>query len=363
MRALSELFDETVIVAPVSGAANRPGERALTGQRLSVVPLTLPGGADWQRKVRLPFWLLQNGPRLVTEIVKADAVHTPIPGDLGTLGMLLAWVLGKPLFVRHCGNWAVQRTLAERFWHWFMERTAGGRNLMLATGASDEPPSTRNSALRWIFSTSLTAREMRAWQTPRTFPSNRAPRLITVCRQERGKGVEIVLPSLPQLQQHFPGLTYDVVGAGSALTEFQAMAQTLGLTHCVTFHGQLDQNSVLRLLQKADLFCFPTRSEGFPKVVLEALACGLPVITTRVSALPKLIGSGGGVLLDEASPAALVTAVRDCLADPDRYEPMAAQAQAQAQQYTLENWRDEIGELLAAAWGPLRETALAHTSH
>jgi glycosyltransferase involved in cell wall biosynthesis len=362
MRALAELFDETVIVAPVAGPANRPGERPLTGQRLSVVPLTLPRGADGQRKLRLPFWLLQNGPRLLAEIVNADAVHTPIPGDLGTLGMLLAWALGKPLFVRHCGNWAVQRTAAERFWRWFMERTAGGRNVMLATGAADEPPSTRNPALRWIFSTSLTAREMQAWQTPRAFPADRAPRLITVCRQEHGKGVEVVLQSLPLLQRQFPGLTHDIVGTGSALAEYQATAQASGLSQCVTFHGQLDQASVLRMLQRADLFCFPTRSEGFPKVVLEALACGLPVITTRVSALPKLIGNGSGLLLNEASPVALAAAVRECLADAGRYARMAAQARATAQQYTLENWQSVIGARLAAAWGPLRQTALLHSS-
>ena len=51
--------------------------------------------------------------------------------------MLFAFVLRKPLFVRHCGNWFVQTTAAEHFWKWFMVRFAGGRNVMIATGGDD----------------------------------------------------------------------------------------------------------------------------------------------------------------------------------------------------------------------------------
>jgi glycosyltransferase involved in cell wall biosynthesis len=106
------------------------------------------------------------------------------------------------------------------------------------------------------------------------------------------------------------------------------------------------------------VFCFPTASsEGFPKVVLEALACGLPVVTTRVSALPELIGTGCGVLLDEVTPAAVAEGVRLCLSDGERYRAMSGAAVRTAREYSLERWRDSIGELLRAAWGPLRCSA------
>lgn len=357
MRELAELFDETCLVVPCATPANRPGERALVGRHLSVYPLTMPGGDDLRRKLALPGWLLRNGPRLARAVIGADAVHTPIPGDLGTIGMLLAFALGKPLFVRHCGNWALQRTTAERFWKWFMERYAGGLNVMLATGAAASPPSLQNTAIRWIFSSSLTEREMRACAQPRLAPPTRAPRLITVCRHERGKGVEVVLESLPVLLKTWPDLTLDSVGGGDNLAELKAYAHKLNIHERVVFHGQVDQASVIRLLQQADLFCFPTSSEGFPKGVLEAMACGLPVITTRVSALPQLLGNGAGILLDETTPAALARAVQLCLADAKQYQRMSAQALATAQQYTLENWRAAIGALLEAAWGPLRSNA------
>src|SRR5205085_5822266 len=122
-----------------------------------------------------------------------------------------------------------------------------------------------------------------------------------------------------------------VVGDGADLPKFSGLASALGLSSHVTFHGKVDHDGVVKLLQKADLFCYPTRaSEGFPKVVLEALACGLPVITTPVSVLPQLISDGCGLLIEEASPAALAKAVGACLSDEGQYQEMSRRSLATA---------------------------------
>jgi hypothetical protein len=351
MRALSELFSETVLAVPCSGKGSREGEIPLEGQGLRVTPLSLPSGTDLRRKLAMPLWLLRNGPLLLRETLRADAVHAPIPGDVGTLGMLLALALGKPLFVRYCGNWTMQTTTAERCWKWLMERSAGGKRVMLATGGAAEAPSPRNPAIRWIFSTSLTERELEACRSPRRAPEGGRVRLIIVCRQEHGKGTGTVIESLPLLQGELPGVALDVVGDGRALPDLKAQAERLGVADRVEFHGKVDHHQVIRLLQDADLFCFPTRSEGFPKGVLEALACGLPVITTPVSVLPQLVGNGSGLLLDRATPEAVAQAVRECISPGERYEAMSARAVETATQYSLERWRDSIGALLRAAWG------------
>jgi glycosyltransferase involved in cell wall biosynthesis len=352
MRALSELFDATTIVAPCSAPAARSGGVALVGRNLSVAPLTPPVSKGFRRKVGLIGWLFRNLSVMLREAVRADAAHAPIPGDVGTIGMLLAVALRKPLFVRHCGNWDRRATAAEYFWRWFMETFGGGRNVMLATGAADEPPSKKNASIRWVFSSSLTERELETYGAAASERTRRSGRrkLIIVCRQEKGKGVETVLQALPALLDDFPTLELDVVGDGSALPEFKRLAEAMGLNGRVVFHGGVDHSSVMKLLQEADLFCFPTKSEGFPKVVIEAMACGLPVITTRVSALPRIIGDGAGLLLDENTPAALAAAVRECLADSDRYRAMSEQARRVARGYSLERWRDTIGQYINSAW-------------
>lgn len=361
MKALSQLFDSTTLLVPSAALERQAGEVPLEGHNLSVAPLSMPRGRGLIRKLGLIFWLAENSPVIVRELLKADAVHAPIPGDIGTIGMLLAFVLRKPLFVRHCGNWLRPVTRAEIFWKWFMEMFAGGKQVMLATGGSQQPPSRKNAAIRWIFSTTLTEDELRSCARARELPSSNSAKLIIVCRQEREKGTGVVIETLPLILKSLPEVSLDVVGDGAALVEFQNLAESLGVSDRVVFHGKLDHLAVVNLLKQADLFCYPTSaSEGFPKVVLEALACGLPVITTRVSVLPELIGAGGGELLDKATPEAVAESVIRILSDSNRYSSMSALAIETAGRFSLESWRDTIGARLRTAWGDLQ--AVEHES-
>ena len=350
MRTISELFDETTVAVPVDRDSSGRGGMALLGRNLRVLPLTPRRGRGVVRKLAMPLWFAGNARRLLRAIRRADAVHAPIPSDVGTIGMLLASMARKPLFVRHCGNWLVTRTAAERFWRWYMERFAGGRNVMFATGGGERPPSPKNGAIRWIFSSSLSRSQMRG-PSPRPFDPA-APRLITVSRLEPHKGTDRILAALPLLLRRFRKLSLDVVGGGSLLRALRLQARELGVDDAVVFHGHVGHGRVLALLSRADLFCYPTAaSEGFPKVVLEALAAGLPVVTTPVSVLPHLMAGGGGLILDDADPASVADGVARCL---KRHASMSRDARRTAGRYTLEEWKSEIGRELSAAWGPLR---------
>jgi glycosyltransferase involved in cell wall biosynthesis len=273
---------------------------------------------------------------------------------VGSIGFLLGLLAGRPLLVRYCNNWFATRTAAERLLKGAMRRFAHGRNVMLATGGAPEPPAAESPSVAWIFATSLEDREIRACARLRERLPGASPRLILVGRQERGKGTGAVIESLARVAGTFPGVSLEVLGDGGALAEFRRLAASLGVEGRVTFHGNVDRATVVERLRNADLFCFPTASEGFPKVVLEALACGLPVLTTRVSVLPVLLARGAGLLLEDATPAAVADGVLRCLADEDAYRAMSARALETARANSHERRPAEIGARLTAAWGPLR---------
>lgn len=350
MSALSELFESTRIAVPCLPKSGNNGVSPLTGNEVAIAPLSLPEGKGIMRKLNIPIWFARNGRRIWKEVRKADAVHAPIPGDVGTVGIVFALIQRKPLFVRHCGNWFVQTTSAERIWKWGMERFAGGRNVMLATGGSDKPPSAKNPKVEWIFSTSLRKQQI-ANNLPRKFPKDGEINLVIACRQEERKGTDVVIDAMPKVLEQFPKATLDVVGDGSLLPSLRERTEHLGISDRVRFHGKVAQADVLAILDRANVFCYPTAaSEGFPKVVLEALASGLPVITTPVSVLPVLMANGCGILLDEPTPSLLADAIGNVLSDSARYEHMSVKALEVAKQYSLENWRDVIGATLRAAW-------------
>ncbi len=349
MQALSELFDATTLVLPQIYRKSAESDLPLQGHNLTVQPLTELRGKGLKRKLLFPFWLLRNVVTILRESRKVDAIHAPIPGDIGTVGIFAALLLRKPLFVRHCGNWHEPRTPIERFWKWLMQMIAGGRNVMMATGGGVQPPS-NNPKLSWIFATSLSQSKLTALHRVRSAPQD-APQLITVSRQEWDKGTDIVIRALPELLQQRPNAVLHVVGDGSALDAFKSLSDDLQVRDAICFHGQIAHEQVLRLLQQADLFCYPTSaSEGFPKVVLEALASGLPVITTKVSVLPFLIGTKGGVVLETISTTELVRAANSVLSDAGHYGELSRGATEIAGGYSLERWRDVIATRLQAEW-------------
>ncbi len=355
MKAISELFDETVLLLPCYPRDCAKGEIALTGQNLRVVPLTSRRGTGLYSKPSFLPWLLCNSGTILRELRRADGVHAPIPGDVGTVGMLGAWLFQKPLLVRHCGNWLRPVTVAEKFWFWFMETFAGGHNVMLATGGAAELPSQKNSNVHWIFSSSLTQKELRVYAQDRSYPTDGLLRLIHVARQEGAKGAATIIQCLPLLSRRFPQVSLEIVGEGSGIPEFKKLTANNGVAGRVRFSGKLNHEQVMERLQEAHLFVFPTTSsDGFPKAVLEALAVGLPVVATKVSVLPQLLCNGCGRLVDNATPESVARGIEQALSNSAEYEAMSHKATETAQRYSLEAWRDQIGKLLTEAWGPLR---------
>jgi glycosyltransferase involved in cell wall biosynthesis len=221
---------------------------------------------------------------------------------------------------------------------------------MLATGGAKQSPSETNPNIRWIFSTSLRDSQLRAGK-PKQLPNDGKLRLVIACRLESRKGTDVLIESLPMILETYPYAHLDIIGGGSLLHALKTRCAELSISDRVTFHEKVPQPEVLRILESCHLFCYPTTaSEGFPKVVLEALANGLPVITTRVSVLPELIGSETGILLDEAKPIELSQAVKSIAGRPTDYTRMSQHSLKTAGMYSLENWRDSIGSILRAAW-------------
>ncbi len=356
MEHLSGLFSSTELDIVESSSKPPPNLVAFRGRSIQVKPVPEPPGTGLRRKLALLIWLPQHGIHLWHRIRRADSVHTPVPGDVGFIGLLLVWLQGKPLFVRHCGTWGEPVTIADRLLLWVLERIAGGRNVVMATGGGDQPPSARNPHISWIHSTTLTEAELNLIPIKIPWNPGETAHLVTVGRVSRGKNMIDAVRALPQIQAEYPDTVLHIVGDGEERPHLEAEVKRLGLQKAVMFHGNVEHDEVLRILQVCHLFVFPTKTkEGFPKAVLEALACGLPVITTNVSVLPYLIGSQRGVVLDEVSSEAVAEAVLKILSDPDAFAKMVQAAQSVAHEYTLERWQAIIGQRLEAAWGqPLR---------
>ena len=113
------------------------------------------------------------------------------------------------------------------------------------------------------------------------------------------------------------GAVLRVVGTGPALAGLQRRAREIGLNGRVEFLGHLPFDRLAAEYRRADLFCLPSRQEGFGIVFLEAMAAGLPVVAVRAAAVPEIVADGtSGILVPPGDPAALADALERLIADP-----------------------------------------------
>ena len=136
------------------------------------------------------------------------------------------------------------------------------------------------------------------------------PQVLYAGRIMVNKGCREVLAAARQL----PGVDFTLLGP--VMAEMEQYLQDLPPN--VILGGDVSRDAVLQKMRESDIFVlFTTHSEGFPMVVVEAMAVGLPVVSTRVGAIPEMIEEGsGGLLVDAHDTAGLVTALRTLAEDP-----------------------------------------------
>lgn len=120
-----------------------------------------------------------------------------------------------------------------------------------------------------------------------------------------------------------------LVGDGPQRAELQAHARKLGVAERIAWYGWLDKPALLDAYRTADVFLNPSLYEGMPNTVLEAMACGLPVIASRVMGNSDLVADGvTGAVFDLDRPADLASAIASMADDPSGRVVMGARARA-----------------------------------
>lgn len=153
-----------------------------------------------------------------------------------------------------------------------------------------------------------------------------APLLVTIARLTEAKGHRYLLEALPGLLHTWPKLCCLFVGEGELHDGLCRQAIELGVDRACRFVGV--REDIADILVAADLFVLPSLSEGFPFVLLEALAMGCPVIASNVNGVPELIADRKtGLLVPARDSKALACAVRDMLSDPATASRMGAAGQ------------------------------------
>lgn len=164
--------------------------------------------------------------------------------------------------------------------------------------------------------------------------------LLSVGRLVYQKAHEYLVAAMPVVLKEFPNVKVGICGDGVLFNELERQIRSLGLCDSVKLLGKFD--SVARFLASADVFVLPSRWEGLPIAMLEAMSAGLPVVATKVEGVEEVIVNGEhGFLVPVEDEAALTWAILQLARDPQMRKRMGASSKQRLQEfYTI----DRMGE-------------------
>ena len=161
------------------------------------------------------------------------------------------------------------------------------------------------------------------------------PTVLFVSRLIERKGLQLLLPALATLRDDGVEFRLLVVGDGPMREKLEQQTAALGLAQRTEFLGLRPRDEVPELYRRGDVFCLPSSSEGMANVILEALATGLPVITTQVPGTAELVVDGtNGFVVAADDPGALVEPLRQLLTDTALRAQMGARSRERSEGFS-----------------------------
>jgi O-antigen biosynthesis protein len=195
------------------------------------------------------------------------------------------------------------------------------------------------------------------WSASARQPADR-PTIVSVGRLTDVKGHDILLEAMQQIVEQVPGAFLLIVGDGERRGELETISQRTLPPGSVAITGPLDPVAIRDVLATARVFVLPSRSEGMPLALLEAMAAGLPTVATDVGAVTHMLT---GADSDEVGPLgctvpvedtdSLAAAVVDILLDCDTAQEMGSNASARARDFGMTAMVDRYDALYAGSAG------------
>lgn len=355
VESLAPYFDEIILSVPVFERPPESGGSRVRAANVRLAPLPyFPGPRQFY-----PMLPAIHG-RLRAWVRQCDVIHLRVPSPAAIFAFRLARSARKPIFLLVVGDYEAllphlqYRGLKKVLFGAYVAleeralRHMTTRAVTFANGAALRTKHERQGAE--VIETKTTTLSLSDIGSREDTCAGPAIRVITVSRIDPRKGLRVLPAAVASLAAEGLDVSVDLVGPtigqiGDAEREaIAADATALGVSGRVTLKGAIPLDQLLPLYRSYDLFVLPTQpGEGIPRVLMEAMAAGLPVITTAVSGITSLITHGeNGWLMPSSSAEAMTQAVRTLVADGELRRRLIRGGYATARAHTLERQAAEM---------------------
>lgn len=345
---LAELFDEVVHIAPLHRQAAPPSALPYEAPNVRLVAVPPAGGSTVSAKLHVLRVLPAYLSAILGELGNCDVVHVRCPSNIGLLAILVLAVSRRPAlrWIKYAGNWRPRapESLSYRVQRWLLDHGVP-RALVTVNGRWPD----QRSHVRSFLNPCLTDEELGEGAAVGARKNLRSPlRLLFVGRLEEEKGCGRALEVLAGLEARGVRARLDVAGDGPDRKRFEAQAAAAGLTERVHFLGWLARPALASLYSDAHFLLLPsTSSEGWPKVLSEAMAYGVVPMTSDISSMPQLIESfRTGRVLDAKDRDGFVEAVAEYVSEPERWKMESCNAMEAGRLFAYDRYLAAVRNLL-----------------
>lgn len=178
------------------------------------------------------------------------------------------------------------------------------------------------------------------YYSPRSKEARHLKRILFVGLLVPVKGLQYLFKALAQLRLETDDWHLDIVGDGPARKEYERLALILKIDEKIIFHGIKSKKEVAEFMRQADIFILPSLWENLPCVLIEAIASGLPIVSTLTGGIPEIIDDEVGVLVPPGNIEKLSDAIAFMIANINKFDRL--KITQKAQRYSME----AVGKLL-----------------
>jgi len=281
--------------------------------------------------------------RIFIAMIWADHIHLRCPGNMGLLGAVIqVFFPWKSKTVKYAGNWDPESSqpLTYRIQKWIISNPVLSKNIQVLV-YGEWPNQSKNIV---EFFTASYHESEKEDISPRNLEQE--IKLVFVGALSPGKRPMIAVQALHGLVKNNLNARLDLMGEGVEREVIESYIEKNKLSKYITLHGNQNADFVKDKFKSAHFLILMSKSEGWPKVVAEAMFWGCVPITSNVSCVNYMIGEGRRGSLVEAKHSSVSDRIQEYIKFPSTYEKASLQAVNWSRQFTLESFEISISNIL-----------------
>jgi glycosyltransferase involved in cell wall biosynthesis len=335
--------DEVIVVAPLSNYPKSPIHSSYNHSEIILVPIKSFDFLSLSAKVKSLFAVFKNSYIIFNAIRKADHIHLRCPGNVGLLGCIIQLFFpSKIKTAKYAGNWdtVAKQPLSYKLQRWILSNAFLTKNMQVLV-YGDWPNQSKN--VKSFF----TATYNEAEKVPVVQKSlDGEIRFVFVGTLSAGKQPIYAIQLVEMLKSKGCNVQLSLYGEGNEKENLVAYINENKLNDFVFLKGNVDKETMKGVYTQSHFLTLPSKSEGWPKVVAEAMFWGCLPIATKVSCISSMLDQGNRGILLSLNLNEDVNSVIELIQSSELYASKIDEAINWSRNYTTDKFENEIKLLL-----------------